>query len=63
MYQYLLIDRIDDLMEFCKCLVAVSSNNDRVNLWQFKKATKCWITKMQQVQSSQDSNNNEWEKH
>ncbi|XP_029165443.1 uncharacterized protein LOC114936427 isoform X5 [Nylanderia fulva] len=53
---------VDDLAEFWKCLAAVSSNNDRVNLWQFKEATKCWITKTQQVQSSQDSNNNEREK-
>ncbi|CAL1685492.1 unnamed protein product [Lasius platythorax] len=52
---------IDSLAEFWKCLAAVSSN-DRVNLWQFKEATKCWITKMQEVQSSQDSNNNEREK-
>lgn len=57
----ILIDRIDSLAEFWKCLAAISSN-DRVNLWQFKEATKCWITKMQEVQSSQDSNNNEREK-
>ncbi|XP_011251629.1 uncharacterized protein LOC105248507 isoform X3 [Camponotus floridanus] len=52
---------IDDLAEFWKCLTAVSSN-DRVNLWQFKEATKCWITKMQQIHSSQDDNNNAREK-
>ncbi|KAL6436956.1 hypothetical protein ACFW04_004944 [Cataglyphis niger] len=52
---------IDDLAEFWKCLAAVSSN-DRVNMWQFKEATKCWITKMQQIQSSQDDNNNAREK-
>ncbi|XP_029674351.1 uncharacterized protein LOC115242296 isoform X7 [Formica exsecta] len=51
----------DDLAEFWKCLAAVSSN-DRVNMWQFKEATKCWITKMQQIQSSQDDNNNAREK-
>ncbi|KAM0726495.1 Inositol 1,4,5-triphosphate receptor associated 2 [Formica fusca] len=51
----------DDLAEFWKCLAAVSSN-DRVNMWQFKEATKCWITKMQQIQSSQDNNNNAREK-
>ncbi|XP_050451809.1 uncharacterized protein LOC126851669 isoform X5 [Cataglyphis hispanica] len=52
---------IDDLAEFWKCLAAVSSD-DRVNMWQFKEATKCWITKMQQIQSSQDDNNNAREK-
>ncbi|XP_072746042.1 uncharacterized protein [Anoplolepis gracilipes] len=49
---------IDDLAEFWKCLTAASSN-DCVNLWQFKEAAKCWITK---IQSSQDDNNNAREK-
>ncbi|XP_018369157.1 PREDICTED: uncharacterized protein LOC108765104 isoform X3 [Trachymyrmex cornetzi] len=30
---------------------------DCVNLQQFKEATKCWITKIQQVQSAEHSNN------
>ncbi|XP_018301157.1 uncharacterized protein [Mycetomoellerius zeteki] len=48
---------IDNLEELWKCLAAVSTN-DCVNLQQFKEATKCWITKMQHVQSAEHSNNN-----
>ncbi|XP_011067441.1 PREDICTED: uncharacterized protein LOC105153961 isoform X5 [Acromyrmex echinatior] len=48
---------IDNLEELWKCLAAVSTN-DCVNLQQFKEATKCWIIKIQQVQSAELSNNN-----
>ncbi|XP_012054982.1 PREDICTED: uncharacterized protein LOC105618053 [Atta cephalotes] len=48
---------IDNLEELWKCLAAVSTK-DCVNLQQFKEATKCWITKIQQVQSAEHSNNN-----
>jgi len=53
----ILINRIDNLEELWKCLAAVSTK-DCVNLQQFKEATKCWITKIQQVQSAEHSNNN-----
>lgn len=46
-------------MELWKYLGAVSTN-ERVNLHQFKEATKCWIAKVQQ--STQDGNNNSREK-
>lgn len=57
----ILIDRIDNLVELWRCLVAVSPN-ERVNLHQFKEATKRWIANMQQVQSTQDGGNNAVEK-
>ncbi|XP_077277861.1 uncharacterized protein LOC143906007 isoform X3 [Temnothorax americanus] len=47
---------IDSLEELWRCLTAVSTSN-RVNLHQFKEATKCWIAKIQQ-----DSNSNAREK-
>ncbi|XP_071554414.1 uncharacterized protein [Temnothorax nylanderi] len=47
---------IDNLEELWRCLTAVSTS-DRVNLHQFKEATKCWIAKIQQ-----DSNSNAREK-
>ncbi|XP_071643218.1 uncharacterized protein [Temnothorax longispinosus] len=47
---------IDNLEELWRCLAAVSTSN-RVNLHQFKEATKCWIAKIQQ-----DSNSNAREK-
>ncbi|XP_011345233.2 uncharacterized protein LOC105283844 isoform X2 [Ooceraea biroi] len=52
---------IDNLVELWKCLVAASTNG-RVSLQQFKQATKCWITKAQQVPSLQDGNNNAQER-
>ncbi|XP_018343708.1 PREDICTED: uncharacterized protein LOC108749461 isoform X2 [Trachymyrmex septentrionalis] len=52
---------IDNLEELWKCLVAISTK-DCVNLQQFKEATKCWITKIQQIQSAEHSDNNVQEK-
>ena len=57
----ILINRIDNLEELWKCLVAISTK-DCVNLQQFKEATKCWITKIQQIQSAEHSDNNVQEK-
>ncbi|XP_011157813.2 uncharacterized protein LOC105194543 isoform X1 [Solenopsis invicta] len=48
---------IDNLVELWRYLATVSTD-ERVNLHQFKEATKRWLVKMQQVQATQDGNNN-----
>ncbi|KAL0105156.1 hypothetical protein PUN28_016656 [Cardiocondyla obscurior] len=50
---------IDNLIELSKCLVSTTTGK-RVNLMQFKEATKRWIAKIQE--SVQDGNNNTQEK-
>lgn len=45
------------MLELWKCLSNVSTNDECVNLRQFKEATKCWIAKVLQTQT-QDGNNN-----
>ncbi|XP_011863337.1 PREDICTED: uncharacterized protein LOC105559561 isoform X6 [Vollenhovia emeryi] len=45
---------VDNLIELWKCLVAVSTN-DRVNMCQFKEATKRWIANVQQSTRNNDN--------
>ncbi|XP_032673235.1 uncharacterized protein LOC116845069 isoform X3 [Odontomachus brunneus] len=49
------------MLELWKCLSNVSTNDECVNLRQFKEATKCWIAKMLQTQTQDDNNNIEKE--
>ncbi|XP_019699985.1 uncharacterized protein LOC105189740 isoform X4 [Harpegnathos saltator] len=51
---------VKHMLELWKCLSNVSTN-DRVNLRQFKEATKCWIAKVLRTQTQDDNNNFERE--